>query len=83
MSDRPCTKCRAPVRFARFESSGKWGVFDEDAEETKPGEVRWVLEYDRTGTRGTGRWARRANVGELGRLSHYATCEYADDFRRR
>lgn len=73
-----CRSCDASVVFARYEKSGRLGIFDVTAEKTKPGETRWRLkDRDRDG-----RYARRAAEGERGVFDHHATCPDAEDWRR-
>lgn len=74
-----CRSCGAPIEWGQYEESGKNAPFDADESETKPGEVRWRLEYDPDLDK---MYAVRASVGEVGRLNHFGTCPQSNEWRK-
>ncbi len=80
-----CRSCGDAVVWAEFESGAR-APFDDREEITKEGELRWRLEKK---VRNRGMIppvqvivARRAKVGEPGRLNHFATCPQSTKWRK-
>jgi hypothetical protein len=77
-----CQSCDASIEWGIFPDSGRAAPFDVESAPAREGDVRWRLELGHD-DRGTARlYAQRAEVGEPGVLSHYATCPDADRWRR-
>ena len=80
-----CKKCGAPIVFVRSAKSGKWIPLDEGLTEYRAGKGE---DYEDTVVNDKGEVIRctfdfQGTPDGLARIPHWATCPYADYFRKR
>lgn len=80
-----CKKCGASIVFVRSAKSGKWIPLDEGLTEYRAGEAE---DYEDTVVNDKGEVIRctfdfQGTPDGLARIPHWATCPYADYFRKR
>ena len=80
-----CKKCGAPIVFVRSAKSGKWLPLDEGLVEYRAGNAE---DYEDLVVNDKGEVIRctfdfQGEPDGLARIPHWATCPYADDFRKR
>lgn len=80
-----CKKCGASIIFIQSEKTGKWMPCDEGLVEFRAGNG---LDYEDWVVNDKGEMIRctfdfQGNPDGLARIPHWATCPFADEFRRR
>ena len=77
-----CRRCGAVIKFIKM-SSGKWNPCDPEKRTIIKGEGNEVLVTE-NGEVITGKFASlEEGANGEGYISHFATCKYADEFRRK
>ena len=71
MKQSNCKKCGMPIRWI-ISKNGRWMPADYEEITTVGGET--IIKED-------GSVMSLCDAGEVGFISHFTTCQYADDFR--
>lgn len=77
-----CRKCGAPILFVRSAKNGKWLPLNEGLVEYKADEDGEDLVVNQIGEVIRCTFEFQCRPDGLARIPHWATCPYADDFRR-
>lgn len=78
-----CKKCGAPMVWVTMPKSGKWFPCDEGLVEYKADPDGEDLIVTQNGELISCTFDFQCKPDGLGRIPHWATCPYADDFRKR